>query len=203
MFDKTFTHLLSMVGAVYGVFIYSIAFSLEMWFIVTTPYNANQVNHNNNYESQVVSNKPTSFRLHHPRGGHTPLVIASGSDKVSLEESSVGDQNGLSTSSVPILAFVLAAMYFVIVMVSLLLILGIIIRSMMCILIWLITIVLSFFPEAALVMFITVYHWVCNACWVLGYKFLIQTFDLLMSSTGYRYQEWPDWDLLLYPQSHL
>lgn len=131
-FDRTSTQMLSMIGAVYGVFIYSISFSLEMWFIVTSPVlpaatSSNQFN--------PMDNPPNRVR-----------------DQDGQEE---------AMASVPLLAFVLAALYFVTVMVSLLLILGIIIRSLMCVLTWIITIVLLLLPEVSLVLFMTVYTWVC------------------------------------------
>lgn len=113
--DKTATHMLSMIAAVYGVFIYSISFSLEMWFIVTSPIQTDL--NNAHFEEETFA-------------------------------------------SVPIFAFILAAIYFVIVIVSLLLILGIIIKSMWCLMTWLITMVLIFLPECALVLFMSIYTWV-------------------------------------------
>ena len=167
-FDKVSTHMLSLIAAVYGVFIYSIAFSLEMWFIVTAPSSSftktihhEHLSHGHQSLNQE-SSRPTSslLKIHHPQGRHSPLLISSPSDHIAVH-ADLDDLNGeISPPSVPILAFVLSALYFVTVMVSLLLILGIIIRSMMCILTWLITIVLMFLPEAALVLFITIYHWV-------------------------------------------
>lgn len=173
-FDKVSTHMLSLIAAVYGVFIYSIAFSLEMWFIVTAPsssFSKTTLHHDNshghqNLNQESASSHPTSslLKIHHPQGRHSPLLISSPSDHIAVH-ADLDDLSGeVSPPSVPILAFVLAALYFVTVMVSLLLILGIIIRSMMCILTWLITIVLMFLPEAALVLFITIYHWVRILC---------------------------------------
>ena len=123
--------MLSMIGAVYGVFIYSISFSLEMWFIVTSP----------------VLPAATSNQ-YNPMDGSSNRIRDDGQEE--------------AIASVPLLAFVLAALYFVTVMVSLLLILGIIIRSMMCVLTWIITIVLLLLPEVSLVLFMTVYTWVCS-----------------------------------------
>lgn len=71
------------------------------------------------------------------------------------------EQSGFA--SVPLFAFILAALYFVIVIVSLLLILGIIIKSMMCLMTWLITMLVVFLPECALVLFMAIYTWVCVA----------------------------------------
>lgn len=130
-FDRTSTQMLSMIGAVYGVFIYSISFSLEMWFIVTSP---------------ILPASITGNQQFNPMG----------------ETSTFRDQEETMIASVPLLAFVLAALYFVTVMVSLLLILGIIIRSMMCVLTWIITIVLLLLPEVSLVIFMTIYTWVCQ-----------------------------------------
>lgn len=122
-----------MIGAVYGVFIYSISFSLEMWFIVTSP----------------VLPAATSSNQFNPMD-NSNRIREDGQEE--------------SIASVPLLAFVLAALYFVTVMVSLLLILGIIIRSMMCVLTWIITIVLLLLPEVSLVLFMTVYTWVSIRC---------------------------------------
>lgn len=132
-FDPTSNHMLSMIAAVYGVFIYSISFSLEMWFIVTSPLIISSSS-----ESNVISFDPFAHE----------------------NQISNNNNNGSSSSSsVPIFAFILAALYFIIVMVSLILILGIIIRSMMCVSTWLITILIAFLPEGALVIFVTFYAW--------------------------------------------
>lgn len=132
-FDRTSTQMLSMIGAVYGVFIYSISFSLEMWFIVTSP----------------VLPAATSSNYFNPMD-------------TSPNRNREQDGQEETIASVPLLAFVLAALYFVTVMVSLLLILGIIIRSMMCVLTWIITIVLLLLPEVSLVLFMAVYTWVSH-----------------------------------------
>ena len=106
--------MLSMIAAIYGVFIYAIAFSLEMWFIITTPVH--------NYED-----------FDHINDG---------------------------VESIPVYAFILAAIYFVTIIVSLLLMLGIIIKSLLCLMSWLITIVIIFFPECGLVLFMSIEKWV-------------------------------------------
>lgn len=142
-FDRTSTQMLSMIGAVYGVFIYSISFSLEMWFIVTSPV--------------------------------LPASIA-GNQQFNPMGDTFRDQEEALIASVPLLAFVLAALYFVTVMVSLLLILGIIIRSMMCVLTWIITIVLLLLPEVSLVIFMTVYTWVCQVN-TFVFTFIFSTID--------------------------
>lgn len=131
-FDATSNHMLSMIAAVYGVFIYSISFSLEMWFIVTSPLIISSQD-----EASIISFDPFS--------NENPSLPSS---------ANVGN-----STSAPLFAFVLAALYFVIVMVSLVLILGIIIRSMMCVSTWLITILIAFVPEGALVIFVTFYAW--------------------------------------------
>ena len=110
--DKSASHMLSMIAAIYGVFIYAIAFSLEMWFIITTPIY--------NYENY---------------------------DHLSDEE------------SIPVFAFVLAAIYFVTIVVSLLLMLGIIIKSIMCLMSWLVTVALTFLPECGLVLYMSIEKW--------------------------------------------
>lgn len=52
------------------------------------------------------------------------------------EDANYDDYEEQTLASVPLFAFILAALYFVIVIVSLLLILGIIIKSMMCLMTW-------------------------------------------------------------------
>lgn len=133
-FDKQATHMLSMIAAVYGVFVYSIAFSLEMWFIVTSPIQGDL----NGAKSGLRNGEEEFF-----------------------DENEEDD----TFSSVPVFAFILAAVYFVVVIVSLLLILGIIIKSMMCLMTWLITVVLVFLPECALVLFMSIYTWVSFECY--------------------------------------
>lgn len=155
-FDSTSTHMLSLIAAVYGVFVYTIAFSLEMFFIVTSPVTSSSSSspllpaYSQSSPASSLSSSPLpltrSQRLYH----HS-------------ESSSFADdgnsKDGSDGEPVPIFAFILAAVYFAVVMVSLLLILGIIIRSMICVSAWLIAILLLFFPEAALVFFITIYSW--------------------------------------------
>ncbi|XP_074603297.1 reduction in Cnn dots 6 [Brevipalpus obovatus] len=110
--DRTASHMLSMIAAIYGIFIYAIAFSIEMWFIVTTPV--------------------STFEF---------------------------DPNGENVETIPVFAFLLAAIYFVTIIVSLLLMLGMIIKSIMCLMSWLITIVILFFPECGLVLFMSLEKW--------------------------------------------
>lgn len=140
-FDPTSNHMLSMIAAVYGVFIYSISFSLEMWFIVTSPLIISTTSDSSS--SNVISFDP--FSPDH----HQSVSSLNGNS----------NSNNTSGTSVPIFAFILTALYFIIVMVSLILILGIIIRSMMCVSTWLITILIAFLPEGALVIFVTFYAW--------------------------------------------
>lgn len=111
--DRSASHMLSMIASIYCVFIYSIAFSLEMWFIITTPV----YNHNYGY---------------------------------------IQDEDTLYS----VFPFILAAIYFVVVVISLLLMLGIIIKSIMCLMSWLIGIIFIFFPECGFVLYISIYQWV-------------------------------------------
>ncbi|RWS06160.1 hypothetical protein B4U79_00795 [Dinothrombium tinctorium] len=113
--DANAAHMLSMIASIYGVFIYSIAFALEMWFIITNPsYSIEEYNFLTNEES---------------------------------------------TASIPVFAFILAAVYFITVIVSLLLMLGIIIKSLICLMTWIIAIVLLFFPECGLVLYMSLHKW--------------------------------------------
>lgn len=148
-FDPTSTHMLSLIAAVYGVFVYTIAFSLEMFFIVTSPVTSSSspssvslVSSSPSLEGQPAVRLDDNSDALHDRRGRNGLA-----------------EEGSESEAVSLFAFILAAVYFAVVMVSLLLILGIIIRSMVCVSAWLIAIVLLFFPEAALVFFITIHSW--------------------------------------------
>ncbi|RWS26723.1 hypothetical protein B4U80_00714, partial [Leptotrombidium deliense] len=114
--DRSAAHMLSMIAAIYGVFVYSIAFALEMWFIITNP----SYNDENNY---IVNEEVNN------------------------------------AASIPVFAFILAAIYFITVIVSLLLMLGIIIKSLICLMTWIITIVLLFLPECGLVLYMSLHKW--------------------------------------------
>lgn len=135
-FDPTSNQMLSMIAAVYGVFIYSISFSLEMWFIVTSPLIISSTSDLSS--SNIITFDPFS--------------------RENSDNNNININNNSSSYSL-VFAFILAALYFIIVMISLILILGIIIRSMMCISTWLMTFLIAFVPEGALVIFVTFYAW--------------------------------------------
>lgn len=62
--------------------------------------------------------------------------------------------------SVPVLAFILSVIYFIIAIMSLLLMLALIIHSIICITSWILFMCLIFLPECGLVLFISIYEWV-------------------------------------------
>lgn len=129
-FDPTSNHMLSMIAAVYGIFIYSISFSLEVWFIISSLM-------------LVSSSDEIIFDQFLPEN-----ELNNSSNNI--------DKVG---NSVEIFAFILAANYFIIIMFSLILIFGIIIHSIKCLSIWLIAILVTFLPEGSLVIFVTFYLW--------------------------------------------
>jgi hypothetical protein len=139
MLDKSAAHMLSTVAAVYAILVYSIAFSLELWFIFTSDL----LDHNF-YSSSSSSPASSSFEANNPStSGH-----------------SSAQQNLWTSVPVAAFAFILAAIYFITVTVSLLLMLGIIVRSMLCLLVWLVTFGLLFLPECALIMHLSLNVWV-------------------------------------------
>lgn len=158
LIDATSTHMLSMIAAVYGVFIYSISFSLEMWFVVTSPQPTSTSQPSRPPPAIITHSwseyNPSAYRSQFQQE-RSPFRAYSTSGTSGDDDTEYG-----GTSSPPIFPCILAALYFIIVMVSLLLILGIIIRSMMCITVWLITIVVMLLPEGGLVGFVTLYTWV-------------------------------------------
>lgn len=128
--------MLSTVASVYAVFVYSIAFALEMWFIFTSDlldHNFYSSNSQSNFESSSSSSSSSSLSA---------------------------NANVWSSMPVAAFAFILAAIYFITLVVSLLLMLGIIVRSMVCLLVWLVTFGLLFFPECGLVLHLSLNVWV-------------------------------------------
>lgn len=107
MFDKSTSYMLAVAASIYGVLAYTIAFSLEIWFIFSSD--------------------------------------------------SLDDQ----TFMVPMTALLQTTIYFVLVILSLFLVLGVIIRSIVCLLCWIIGILLAFLPECALVIYTVLNVWVC------------------------------------------
>lgn len=67
-----------------------------------------------------------------------------------------------SEDTAPIVAFILATLYFVVILASLILMLALIVQSILCLMIWLITFVVTFVPEAGLVLFMSLHNWVSN-----------------------------------------
>ena len=121
MFDKSTSYMLSVAASIYGVLAYTIAFSLEIWFIF---------NSDNLEETASFTNKN-----HHHHEQQTFII--------------------------PMTALVQASIYFVLVILSLFLVLGVIIKSIVCLLCWIIGVLLAFLPECALVIYTCLNVWVC------------------------------------------
>ena len=119
MFDKSTSYMLAVAASIYGVLAYTIAFSLEIWFI----FNSDSLD-----ELTAIS----SGKHHHHE----------------------------QTFMVPMTALIQTSIYFVLVILSLFLVLGVIIRSIVCLLCWIIGILLAFLPECALVIYTVLNVWV-------------------------------------------
>ena len=212
MLDKSVAHMLSTVASVYGVFTYSLAFALEMWFIFSTDlldYAVDAYETTSHFNSSPNNSTPFANTVGRPNEEHHLISLMSN----------------------PVFAFILAAVYFIIVVVSLLLMLGLIIRSMLCLLSWVITMALLFFPECGLVLHLTLSVWVsicliftlpCLPSRVYLRSFQLEAnqsiiqpiievlmcllfpyfFDFSCISTANRFSKWPNRTVLLRLASH-
>lgn len=122
MFDKSTSYMLAVAASIYGVLAYTVAFSLEIWFI---------------FNSDALDE----------------LASSSGKQPNYHEQ----------TFMVPMTALIQSSIYFVLVILSLFLVLGVIIRSIVCLLCWIIGILLAFLPECALVIYTCLNVWVSRA----------------------------------------
>lgn len=113
--------MLAVAASIYGVLAYTVAFSLEIWFI----FNSDSL------DAELVG----------PPGNRHP------------------DQ---PTFMVPMTALIQTSIYFVLVILSLFLVLGVIIRSIVCLLCWIIGVLLAFLPECALVIYTCLNVWVSS-----------------------------------------
>src|SRR4051794_40283771 len=116
-FDKTSTAMLSMIGAVYGVFIYSISFSLEMWFIISSPLttNAHHLSHSSTsfYGHQLPGSSLSAAQLQSQPQSHGESNPSHADHELQPSEvPSLPASGSADQISVPLLAFVLAALYF-------------------------------------------------------------------------------------------
>lgn len=123
--------MLSVSASIYGVLAYTIAFSLEIWFIFNS----------HNFEENTSSSTSNRINNHHHHEQQTFMI--------------------------PMTALIQASIYFVLVILSLFLVLGVIIKSIVCLLCWIIGILLAFLPECALVIYTCLNVWVCIAFYIL------------------------------------
>lgn len=146
--DRTSAQILSIIAAVYGVIVYSAAFAIEMWFIIA--YASAIADHQVDSHWKSTSSSSSSSSLgatnHAHHNNHHPFAGIESDEE--------------SGTTVPIIAFILALIYFIVIIASLILILGLIIHSLMCILIWLVTMLLIVLPESAIVVYVSLYKWV-------------------------------------------
>lgn len=125
MFNKSTSYMLAVAASIYGVLVYTIAFSLEIWFIFN----------NDNSDESSFTTKRQPYQ-HEPHEHETQFII-------------------------PMTALIQASIYFVLVILSLFLVLGVIIKSIVCLLCWIIAIILAFLPECGLVVYTCLNVWVC------------------------------------------
>lgn len=136
MFDKSTSYMLAVAASIYGVLAYTIAFSLEIWFI---------------FNSDSLDEFSSPDKHHHE-----------------------------ATFMVPMTALIQTSIYFVLVILSLFLVLGVIIRSIVCLLCWIIGILLAFLPECALVVYTCLNVWVriffCSEIYLMRFALLLNRF---------------------------
>ena len=125
MFDKSTSYMLAVAASIYGVLAYTIAFSLEIWFI----FNSDSL------DEAAPSPPPNNIVKHYHHEQQQTFIV-------------------------PMTALIQTSIYFVLVILSLFLVLGVIIRSIVCLLCWIIGILLAFLPECALVVYTCLNVWV-------------------------------------------
>lgn len=146
-YTRNKNELLSLVGAVYAFVAYLTAFSLEVLFIIDLvkenefPYA---------HSGQILSNGAPIAGRQVAASSLSPLAGA-------LEQARSGLDSAQSYITVPCLA--LSILYFVTFIASLVLIVGLILRSTFFLLIWICIMATLCLPEFGLVVYVSIYAW--------------------------------------------
>jgi len=145
--------MLTVAASIYGVLVYTVAFSLEIWFIFNN-------DNSDDYSNNLSNNSNKSHQHHHNEQQETQFLI-------------------------PMTALIQASIYFVLVILSLFLVLGVIIKSIVCLLCWIIAIILAFLPECALVVYTALNVWKIDTrngqieiCFFV-FRFIMNTFFVI------------------------